>query len=132
MEGTGITLLPPGDAVPSISSDDAYALCLNGVAACAPFLSPTAINLALATDTHSGEVDANGNLHLTLPRTLVWAISWIGISRCASTPGGFSLPTPSPSGSVLPSHTIQPLCDVIAFVDAKSGKFYFTESAAHQ
>jgi hypothetical protein len=131
LAGTGITLFPPGDAVPSISSDAAYALCLKGVADC-DRASPTAINLALATDIHSGELDANGKLHLTLDKTLVWAISWLGNATCFHGGGAPTLETPPPSPSSPPTPTASPQCDKIAFIDAKSGRFYFTESAGHQ
>ena len=130
MIDTGITLTPPGDLVPSISSDAAYATCLTGVADCAAS-SPTAIQLALATDTGSGQLDANGNLQLTLNKTLVWAISWRGIS-CPPHSGGPALHTSMSSGSGTPAATAQALCDEVAFIDAGSGKFYFTTTGPHQ
>ena len=135
MSDTGITLSPPGNAVPTISSDAAYTVCLTGAAACGPG-SPTAIQLALATDTGSGELDSSGTLQLTLNNTLVWAISWLGIP-CppnngvpAIGGGGLVSVTPSPSGSSNADPTVGPLC--VAFVDARSGTFYFTETGPHQ
>jgi hypothetical protein len=117
-----ITLSPPGDVVPPISSDDAYKLCLSGVASCNPE-SPTAIELALLTDTAYGTVDSKGKLHLLEVNALVWAFSWLGTTDCPPAFGGAG-PRPSrPPG--------QPLCDKVAFVDAHSGKFIFTVSYGH-
>ena len=118
-----ITLYPPGKAVPSISSDSAYKLCLNGVADCLP-QPPTAIELALATDAAFGTTSSAGVDTLTLKKTLVWAISWIGVSQCPTSGGGLGpRPTAPP---------VQPLCDRVAFVNASTGDFVFTVQYAHQ
>jgi hypothetical protein len=118
-----ITLYPPGKAVPSISSDAAYRLCLNGVADCLP-QPPTAIELALVTDTAYGTTSSAGVDTLTLKKTLVWAISWIGVSQCPTSGGGFG---PQPTAP-----PVQPLCDRVAFVNARTGDFVFTVQYAHQ
>jgi hypothetical protein len=130
MVDTGITLSPPGDLVATISGDAAYVRCLTGLAACAPSV-PTAIELALATDTGSGQLDANGNLQLTLNKTLVWAIRWLEIPCPPRSGGGPILSTSSPSAPSAPVATAQPLCDEVAFIDAGSGQFYFTETGPH-
>jgi hypothetical protein len=117
------------DAVPTWRRDAAYNVCRIGVAACAAG-DPTAIQLALATDTGSGQLDANGNLQLTLDHTLVWAITWLSIP-CSASRGGPPV-EPSPSGSETPVPAVQPLCDEIAFVDAASGRYFFTYTGPHQ
>jgi hypothetical protein len=118
-----ITLAPPGNIVPKISSDAAYELCLNGAAAC--FAEPpTTIELALVTDSAYGTTSSSGKLTLTLQNTLVWAISWIGSSQCQFVGGG---PGPSPS-----TPAVQPLCDRVAFVNATTGQYIFSVSYAHQ
>jgi len=115
---SGITLSPPGDAVPATSSDAAYELCLTpGGASCQPS-PPTSIQLALITDTSSG---------LVKPGTLVWAMSWLGVTTCVFSGGGPGLP-----GSQAPVATPgQPLCDAYTFVDAHSGKFIFGYAGPH-
>jgi hypothetical protein len=127
---SGITLFPPNNAAPTISSDSAYKLCLSGVAACDPG-NPTKIQLALATDTGSGQLDPSGNLIPLMNNRLVWAISWLGI-RCPPSSGGALVVTPSPLGTTTPVATTQPLCDTVAFVDAHSGAFIFTYTGPHQ
>ncbi len=127
---SGITLSPPNNAVPTISSDSAYKLCLSGVAACDPG-NPTKIQLALATDTGSGQLDPSGNLIPLMNNRLVWAISWLGI-RCPPSSGGALVVTPSSLGTTTPVATTQPLCDTVAFVDAHSGAFIFTYTGPHQ
>ena len=129
MADTGITLSSPGDAVPSVSSDAAYAQCLTGAAAC-DHSSPTSIQLALATDPGSGQLDANGNLRLTLDNTLVWAITWLGIP-CPPSSGGPYRESAIPSTLNSPAATPRLLCDEVAFVDARSGTFYFTVTGPH-
>ncbi len=126
---SGITLTPPGNAAPTISSDSAYGLCLSGVAACGPG-NPTAVQLALATDTGSGQPDPSGKLIRLMDNRLVWAISWLGI-RCPPSSGGAYV-RPSPSSTNTPVATTQPLCDQVAFVDAHSGAFIFTYTGPHQ
>ncbi len=118
-----ITMSPPGDAVPAISSDAAYQLCLTGVAACLHEI-PTAIQLARVTDTAYGTTSSAGVDTLTLNNTLVWAISWIGSSQCVFAGGGPGVRPSEP--------TVQPLCDRFAFVDATTGKFVFSASFGHQ
>lgn len=116
--GTRITLSPPGDAVPAISSDAAYQLCLTpGGASCNPSL-PTSIQLALITDTGSS---------LVKPGTLVWAIGWVGI-LCPR--GGGAAPPPGASPFPLPSPEYAP-CDVYSFIDAHSGKSIFGYRGPH-
>ncbi len=125
---SSITLSPPGNAVPAISRDSAYGLCLIGVASCAPS-NPTAIQLASATDTGSRKLDPSGTLVPLMSNRLVWAISWLGI---ACPPGGGGPATrPSPLGANTPVATVQPLCDEVAFVDAHSGAFIFTFTGSH-
>jgi hypothetical protein len=121
-----ITLSPPGSAVPTISSEAAYNLCLTGVADCFPE-SPTTIELAWVTDTAYGTTSSAGPDAMALDNTLVWAISWIGSSQCVFAGGG---PAAQPSEPTQPS--VQPLCDRVAFVDATTGKFVYTVSYAHQ
>jgi hypothetical protein len=118
-----ITLSPPGSAVPAISSDAAYSLCLKGVAGCLP-APPTEIVLALLTDTAYGTVSSAGKVTLTLTNTLVWAISWIGSTQCVFSGGGVG---PRPSAP-----PTQPLCDSITFVNATTGAFIFNVAYAHQ
>jgi hypothetical protein len=118
----GLTLSPPGNAVPKVTGDAAYELCLTGVAACLPG-RPTAIELALATDTAYGTVSSAGTLTLTLTNTLVWAISWIGSDECVFSGGGVG---PRPSAP-----PTQPLCDQVALVNATTGDFIFSASEAH-
>ena len=114
---TGITLSPPGSMAPTISSDDAYRLCLTHVAAC-DMSSPTRISLALMTDTGSNIVPAG---------TLVWAITWLGVT-CRNSGGGPVFETPS-SPANLPATSPSPQrCDMVAFVDAHAGTFYFTDT----
>jgi hypothetical protein len=115
---SGITLSPPGDAVPATSSDAAYELCLTpGGASCQPSL-PTSIQLALITDTSST---------LVKPGTLVWVMGWIGVTTCVFSGGGPGLPgNQSPVASAG-----QPLCDAYAFIDAHSGKFIFGQEGSH-
>lgn len=114
---SSITLSPPGDVVPPISSDAAYKLCLTGVADCDPG-NPTNIQLALITDPGSNMVQKD---------TLVWAISWPGIT-CPPHSGPVVV-TPSNAPVATPG---QSLCDKVAFVDARSGNFIFTVSYGHQ
>lgn len=125
---SGITLSPPGTLDPAVSHDAAYELCMNGVADCDPG-QPSSIQLALASDSGSGQLDTSGNLVPLMDDTLVWAISWLGIS-CPPGSGGPAV-TPSPDGNA-PAASIQPLCDKIAFVDASSGKFIFTYLTGHE
>jgi hypothetical protein len=115
--GTGITLSPPGDAVPAISSDAAYELCLTpGGADCNPSL-PTGIQLARITDTSST---------LVKPGTLVWAMGWLGVN-CSSGSGALANP-----GNHSPVATPgQSLCDAYNFIDAHSGKFIFGYQGPH-
>ncbi len=114
---SSITLSPPGNIVPPISSDAAYKLCLTGVADCDPG-NPTNIELALITDPGSNMVTKD---------MLVWAISWLGIT-CPPHSGGVVI-TPSNAPVATPG---QSLCDKVAFVDARSGNFIFTVSYGHQ
>jgi hypothetical protein len=121
---SGITLSPPGDAVPAISSDAAYQLCLTpGGASCNPSL-PTSIELARITDTGST---------LVKPGTLVWAMGWIGVTTCTFSGGGAGKPANSGNpGDRSPAATSgQPLCDAYNFIDAHSGKFIFGTAGAH-
>jgi hypothetical protein len=115
--GTGITLSPPGDVVPTISSDDAYELCLTPAGAdCNPSL-PTSIQLVLITDTNSTLVKAG---------TLVWAMGWLGVN-CSSGSGA-----PANPGNHSPVATPgQSLCDAYNFIDAHSGKFIFGYQGPH-
>lgn len=116
--GTRMTLSPPGDAVPAISSDAAYQLCLTpGGASCNPSL-PTSIQLARITDTGST---------LVKPGTLVWAMGWVGI-LCPR--GGGGPPNPGASPAPPPSPEQAP-CDVYNFIDAHSGKFIFGYQGPH-
>jgi hypothetical protein len=115
----GITLSPPGSYAPAISSDAAYALCLNNVAACDES-SPTMVELALLTDTGS---------NFAPPGTLVWAITWLGVT-CHGSRGG-PVVTPSTPPSESPVATATQLCDETAFVDAHSGAFLFTDTHPH-
>lgn len=116
---SGITLSPPGDAVRATSSDAAYELCLTpGGASCQPS-PPTSIQLALITDTSSG---------LVKPGTLVWVMSWLGVTTCTPSLGG----GPGLPGNQSPIATPgQPLCDAYAFIDAHSGKFIFSREGPH-
>jgi hypothetical protein len=116
---SGITLSPPGDAVPRISSDAAYELCRTpGGASCQPGL-PTSIELALITDTGST---------LVKPNTLVWAMGWLGVTTCISGGGAPTTPgNPSPSATPGPPA----LCDAYNFIDAQSGKYIFGMSGPH-
>jgi hypothetical protein len=124
-----ITISPPGGAVPAISSEAAYQLCLKGVAGCLPE-QPTEIVLALVTDTAYGTTSPAGVNTLILKNTLVWAISWIGSSQCVFSGGGAGGPpgsTPQPSAP-----QSQPLCDSISFVNATTGAFIYNVAYAHQ
>jgi hypothetical protein len=125
---TGISMSVPGPETPAISSDRAFDQCRIGAGACGPG-DPTAIQLALATDTGSGQLDGQGKLRLLLDKTLVWAISWLGIP-CPPHSGGPAAVRSEPVEP--PIATPQPLCDEIAFVDAQSGTFYFTYTGPHQ
>jgi hypothetical protein len=90
---TGITLSPPGTMVPIVSADRAYDLCRTHVAECDPG-APTAVQLALMTDTGSNMV-AND--------TLVWVFSWLGSDGCSSSGGG----NPAPNTPAVPP---KPIC----------------------
>jgi hypothetical protein len=104
-------------------------LCLSGVADCNPD-TPTEVQLALATDTQYAQADSNGNLTLLVHNTLVWAISWLGIP-CPRGNGG-PVVTPSTAGADATMAPTQTLCDKVAFVDARSGKFIYTYLLPHQ
>ena len=91
--------------------------------------APTAIQLALPTDTGSGHLDSSGKLILLMDNRPVWAISWLGI-QCPPRTGGPPV-LPSPSSTNTPVATTQPICDRVAFVDALSGAFIFTYTSPH-
>jgi hypothetical protein len=124
-----ITMSPPGSAVPAITSEAAYLLCLRGVAGCLPE-PPTEIVLALVTDTAYGTTSSAGKTTLLLTNSLVWAISWIGSSQCVFSGGG----APGAPGSAPPPSApqTQPLCDSITFVNATTGAFIFNVAYGHQ
>jgi hypothetical protein len=76
------------------------------------------------TDTAYGTTSSAGVDTLTLKKTLVWAISWIGSSQCPTSGGGAGpRPTAPPA---------QPLCDSVTLVNARTGDFIFTVQYAHQ
>ena len=78
----------------------------------------------MATDTGSGQLDAQGKLVPLLDKTLVWAISWIGIYETASQrPARFEPAV---------RRCFDQLCDKVAFVDATTGAFIFDYSYPHQ
>ena len=112
---TGLTLAPPGEApAVRLSSLDAYQRCIGGQASCGDG-SPTAIELALATDPGTNLIDPAG--------TLVWAIEWLDVT-CPPSSGGPVVgvqPPPEPPGH----------CDEIAIVDANSGTYLFTQTGPH-
>ncbi len=115
---SGITLSPPGDAVPATSSDAAYQLCLTPAgAACNPSL-PTSIQLALISDAHST---------LVKPGTLVWAIGWVGV-MCPHFGGAPGNPSASPTPIPSPQEFH---CDMYTFIDAHSGKYIFAHQGPH-
>jgi hypothetical protein len=58
------------------------------------------------------------------PNTLVWAITWLGVTCHSSVGGPIIYPSTPPSDS--PVATATSLCDEIAFVDAHSGAFLYT------
>jgi hypothetical protein len=111
---TGITLSPPGSMTPTVSADRAYDLCRTHVADCDSG-APTAVVLALMTDTGSNIVE---------PNTLVWVFSWLGSSGCFFSGGG----NPAPN---TPAVTPKPICDKYAFIDARTATFYFTNEDQH-
>jgi hypothetical protein len=119
-----ITLAPPGVAVAKMTGDAAYDVCTKSAGSC-NFGQPTAVQLAVATDTGSGQLDAQGKLVPLLNKTLVWAISWIGIT-CPPHSGG------PPVSSPLNAAASEQLCDKVAFVDATTGAFIFDYSYPHQ
>lgn len=121
IDDTGITLSPPGAVTPTVSANAAYDLCRLHIADCDDS-DPMAIQLALMTDTSSNMVEAG---------TLVWAISWLGTTSCGVSGGGV-VETPSIAPVDTPAPTLTPLCDKIAFIDATTDSFYFTESFPHQ
>lgn len=110
----GITLSPPGSMSPSVSADRAYDLCRTHVADCDSGV-PSAIELALMTDTGSNMVE---------PNSLVWVFSWLGSSGCFFSGGG----NPAPN---TPAVTSKPTCDKVAFIDARTNTFYFTNEVQH-
>ena len=113
---TGLTLAPPvGQADVALSSLDAYQRCIGGQASCGDG-SPTAIELALATDPGTSLIDPAG--------TLVWAIEWIGVTCPPSRGGG-------PAAGSQPPPPAPGRCDVIAVVDATSGVYLFTQIGPH-
>ena len=113
-----ITLSPPGDVVPAVSSDAAYKVCQTPVGDCFPE-PPTAIELALMTETAVG-VDMSARTNV-----LVWVIGWYGVTDCtfAGGPGG-SAPAAPPSAT--------PLCDHASYINATTGEFIFATSNAHE
>lgn len=112
---TGITLSPPGTMTPAVSADRAYDLCRTHVADCDTG-APTAVELALMTDTGSNMVAKD---------TLVWMFSWLRSDRCLFSGGG----NPAPN---TPAITPKPICDKFAFIDARTDAFYFTDAVLHQ
>jgi hypothetical protein len=121
IDDTGITLSPPGAVTPTVSANAAFDLCRLHIAACNDD-DPTAVQLAVMTDTSSNMVE---------PGTLVWAISWLGTTSCGVSGGG-PVETPSIAPVETPAAAPTPLCDKIAFIDATTDAFYFTETFPHQ
>lgn len=117
----GITMSPPTTQIAAIQAKDALAVCTSGVASCPD--GPAAAELAIATDSGSGRVDAAGKMTLLMNHKLVWALSWSDV-QCTH-----SGPPPLPGASPAPRFTA---CDVVAFVDANTGAFLYTLSYAHQ
>jgi hypothetical protein len=115
-----ITLSPPGDIVPAVSSDAAYKLCQTPVGDC--FAEPpTAIELARMTQTAVG-VDMSA-----LTNVLVWVIGWYGVTDCTFVGGP---PGSAPQPSAPPSAA--PLCDHASYINATTGEFMFGTSNAHE
>jgi hypothetical protein len=113
---TGLTLASPGDrANVRLSSLDAYQRCIGGQAACGDG-SPTAIELALATDPGTNLIDPAG--------TVVWAIEWLDVTCPAARGGG---PAVGPQAPPVPPGR----CDEIAIIDADSGTYLFTQTGPH-
>jgi hypothetical protein len=113
-----ITLSPPGDVVPAVSSDAAYKVCQTPDGDC--FTEPpTAIELARMTQTAVG-MDLPA-----LTNVLVWVIGWYGVTDCTFVGGpGGSAPAAPPSAA--------PLCDHASYINATTGEFMFGTSNAHE
>jgi hypothetical protein len=116
----GISMEPPTSQGSVIQAKDALSVCKSG-AGCPD--APATAELAVATDSGSGSADAAGRVALLMDHRLVWALSWSNV-ECSH-----SGPPPAPGASLAPRLTA---CDVITFVDAKSGTLVYTLSYAHQ
>lgn len=115
-----ITLSPPGDVVPAVSSDAAYKVCQTPDGDC--FTEPpTAIELARMTQTAVG-MDLPA-----LTNVLVWVIGWYGVTDCTFVGGP---PGSAPQPSAPPS--VAPLCDHASYINATTGEFMFGTSNAHE
>jgi hypothetical protein len=68
--GSTIELLPPDVSSATVTSQDAFRLCTNGVADC-DASAPTDVVLALATDPDFGPADKAGTVTPRLKNTLV-------------------------------------------------------------
>lgn len=121
---TGITLSPPGSASAKVDAQAAFALCLSHVASC-PDTSPTTAQLTLVSDTGSGLLNAKGKVDPLMDRTLAWALTWSNV-ECHSSGG----PPVDPSARANEATSLSS-CDVIAFVDAGSGAYFFTVTYEH-
>ncbi len=109
----GITLSPPGQNTALISADNAFDLCRKHVADCDQG-SPTSVQLALMADTSSNIV-AKG--------TLVWVFSWLGSNSCLSFNNGNAGASSDLEATPVLTPTV---CDKLAFVDARTDTYYFT------
>jgi len=104
---TTLTLRPPGDRQPALSSFGAYQRCLFS-GGCGRG-APTVIELAVVIDPGTNIIAPEG--------TLCWALEWLDVV-CP--------PSRGPGAGGPPGR-----CDVIGVVDATSGVFLFEQSGPH-
>ena len=114
LPNTMVTLAPPASATPNVSSEAAYALCLNGVAACGAGL-PSGTELASVTDLAWGGTSSTGSPNPGLHGVLAWVMTWTG--QVCPVFGGLG---PRPSGALSRGP-----CTRTAIVDAKTGAFIY-------
>ena len=115
---SGISLaVPAADAVDqaAVTASQAYANCLSGAALCNKASGPTIV-LASATASQAGQLAADGSIVPLMPDTLVYMVSWTGV-------------TCMPSGGPPRSPGTEPKtfsCTVLNFIDAMTGKVLYS------